>query len=191
MPSTENEPPFVVRPSRDTDVEPMLAIYRWHIRRGIEEGVDDTSTPEPDDLRDRRKNLRNRRFPHLVATHGGEVVGYAYVVLYRKRPAYRYAVKHSIYVHHDFLGRGVGRLLLQELIDACAAASFRQMIGYIDADNAPSLALHERFGFVRVGLLPGVAWRYGRWADSVMVQRSLGPGATAPPPPVSAGRSAL
>ena len=191
MQSIENEPPFVIRPSRDADIEPMLAIYRRHIRRGIEEGVEDTGTPEPDDLRDRRKNLRSRRFPHLVATHRGEVVGYAYVVLYRKRPAYRYAVKHSIYVHHDCLGRGVGRLLMQELIDACAAAGFRQMIGYIDADNAPSLALHERFGFARVGLLPGVAWRYGRWADSVMVQRSLGPGATAPPPPVSAGRSAL
>jgi phosphinothricin acetyltransferase len=191
MSSTESEPQFVVRQSRDTDVEAMLAIYRWHIRRGIEEGVDDTGMPEPDDLRDRRKNLRNRRFPHLVATRGGEVVGYAYVVLYRKRPAYRYAVKHSIYVHHDCLGRGVGRLLLQELIDACAAAGFRQMIGYIDADNAPSLALHDKFGFVRVGQLPGVAWRYGRWSDSVMVQRSLGSGATAPPPPVSAGRSAL
>jgi L-amino acid N-acyltransferase YncA len=191
MPSTETEPPFVVRPSRDADVDAMLAIYRWHIRRGIEEGVEDNGTPEPDDLRDRRKNLRNRRFPHLVATRAGEVVGYAYVVLYRKRPAYRYAVKHSIYVHHDYLGCGVGRLLLQELIDACAAAGFRQMIGYIDSDNAPSLALHERFGFARVGLLPGVAWRYGRWADSVMVQRSLGPGATAPPPPATAGRSAL
>ena len=191
MPSTEIEPPFVIRPSRDSDVEAMLAVYRWHIRRGIEEGVDDSGTPEPDDLRDRRKNLRNRRFPHLVATRAGEVVGYAYVVLYRKRPAYRYAVKHSIYVHHDYLSCGVGRLLLQELIDACAAAGFRQMIGYIDSDNAPSLALHDRFGFVRVGLLPGVAWRYGRWADSVMVQRSLGPGATVPPPPVPAGRSAL
>ena len=74
-------------------------------------------------------------------------MGYAYVVLFRKRPAYRYTVKHSIYVHHEHLGRGIGRLLLQELIDACAAAGFRQMIGYIDADNAASLALHEKFGF--------------------------------------------
>ena len=59
---------------------------------------------EPDDLRDRRKNLRNRRLPHLVATLRGEVVGYAYVVLFRKRPAYRYTVKHSIYVHHEHVG---------------------------------------------------------------------------------------
>ncbi|MFG1344318.1 N-acetyltransferase family protein [Xanthobacter autotrophicus DSM 431] len=173
----------VIRPSRDTDVDAMLAIYRRHIRRGVEEGVDDDGTPEPDDLRERRKNLKSRRLPHIVATLDDEVVGYAYVVLFRKRPAYRYSVKHSIYVHHAYVGRGVGSRLMRGLIDACAAAGFRQMIGYIDADNAASLALHERFGFVRVGLLPGVAYRYGRWSDSVMVQRSLGPGATTPPPP--------
>jgi phosphinothricin acetyltransferase len=178
----ENEPAVVIRASRDADVDAMLAIYRWHIRHGIEEGVEDSGTPQPDDLRDRRKNLRNQRFPHLVATRNGDVVGYAYVVLFRKRPAYRYTVKHSIYVHHEQLGRGIGRLLLAELIDACAAAGFRQMIGYIDADNAASLALHDRLGFARVGRLPAVAYRYGRWADSVMVQRSLGPGATSPPP---------
>ena len=163
----------------------MVSIYRRHIRRGVEDSVDDTGTPEPDDLRDRRKNLRNHRLPHLVATANGEVVGYAYVVLFRKRPAYRFAVKHSIYIHHDFQGRGVGRILLAELIDACAASGFRQMIGYIDADNAGSLALHEKFGFIRVGLLSGVAYRFGRWCDTVMVQRSLAAGATQPPSPSS------
>ncbi len=76
-------------------------------------------------------------------------------------------------------------ILLQELIDACAASGFRQMIGYIDADNAASLALHEKFGFVRVGSLPGVAYRFGKWCDTVMVQRSLAAGATQPPSPVS------
>ena len=186
--ATANDPPVLVRPSRDGDVEAMLAIYRHHIRRGIEDGVDDSGTPEPDDLRDRRKNLRSQRLPHLVATCAGEVVGYAYVVLFRKRPAYRYAVKHSIYVHREHAGRGVGRLLMQELIDVCAAAGVRQMIGYIDADNTASLAIHDKFGFQRVGLLPGVAYRYGRWADTVMVQRSLAAGSTEPPPLASLGR---
>jgi len=180
-PAPADQPPVLVRPSRDSDVEAMLTIYRHHIRRGIEDSVDDSGTPEPDDLRDRRKNLRSHRLPHLVATSGGEVVGYAYVVLFRKRPAYRYTVKHSIYVHREHIGRGVGRVLIQELIDTCAAAGFRQMIGYIDGDNAASLAIHEKFGFRRVGLLPGVAYRYGRWADTVMVQRSLAAGSTEPP----------
>jgi len=176
-----NELPVLVRPSRDGDVEAMLSIYRRHIRRGIEEGVDESGTPEPEDLHDRRKNLRNHSLPHLVATSGGEVVGYAYVVQFRKRPAYRFTAKHSIYVHHAHQRHGVGRLLLQELIDTCAASGFRQMIGYIDADNTASLALHEKFGFRKVGLLPGVAYRYGRWADTVMVQRSLAAGTTEPP----------
>src|SRR6201996_6181749 len=180
-PAADNEFPILVRPSRDTDVEAMLAIYRRHVRRGVEESVDDSGTPEPDDFRDRRKNLRSHRLPHLVATLNGEVIGYAYVVLFRKRPAYRFAVKHSIYIHHDHQGRGIGRLLLGELIDACAAAGFRQMIGYIDGDNTASLALHDKVGFARVGLLPGVAYRYGKWCDTVLVQRSLAAGATAPP----------
>jgi L-amino acid N-acyltransferase YncA len=187
-PSMTHEQPVIVRPSRDSDVEAMLAIYRHHIRRGIEESVDDSGTPEPEDLHDRRKNLRSHRLPHLVATCGGEVVGYAYVVLFRKRPAYRFAVKHSIYVHHEHLGHNVGGLLMQELIDTCAAAGFRQMIGYIDADNTASLAIHEKFGFRRVGSLPGIAYRYGRWADTVMVQRSLAAGSTEPPLISSFGR---
>ena len=181
----DNSPAVVVRLSRDDDVEAMLSIYRRHIRRGIEEGVDDSGTPEPDDLRERRKNLRNHRLPHLVATFRGEVVGYAYVVLFRKRPAYRYTVKHSIYVHHEHVGRGIGGLLMRSLIDTCAAAGFRQMIGYIDADNTASLAIHEKFGFARVGQLPALAYRYGRWADTVMVQRSLGAGSTEAPPPLA------
>ncbi|MGJ4995045.1 N-acetyltransferase family protein [Bradyrhizobium sp. HKCCYLS3077] len=180
-PVLDTEPPVLVRPSRDEDVEAMLSIYRRHVRRGVEDSAAGTGAPEPDDLKQRRKNLRSQRLPHLVATFRGEVVGYAYVVQFRKRPAYRFAVKHSIYVHHEHLGRGVGRLLMQALIDACAAAGYRQMIGYIDADNTASLGIHERFGFARVGLLPGVAFRYGRWSDTVMVQRSLGPGATEAP----------
>src|SRR6516164_10235242 len=172
-PASENDlsfatgQPLLLRPSRDSDVEAMLAIYRHHIRRGVEDSVDESGVPEPEDLRDRRKNFRNHRLPHLVATSGGEVVGYAYVVLFRKRPAYRFAAKHSIYIHHQHQARGIGRLLLRELIDTCAAAGFRQMIGYIDADNTASLGLHEKFGFARVGHLPGLAYRFGRWADTV------------------------
>ncbi len=178
---SEHEYPIIVRSSRDTDVDAMLAIYRRHIRNGVEEGVSDAEMPQPDDLRDRRKNLRNRRFPHLVATRNGEIVGYAYVVLFRKRPAYRYTVKHSIYIHHAHVGQGIGQRLLQELIDICAASGFRQIIGYIDADNTASLRLHDKFGFARVGLLPGIAYRHGRWADTIMVQRSLATGSTTAP----------
>jgi phosphinothricin acetyltransferase len=171
-----------VCPSREADVPAMLAIYLHHIRRGVDAGaVGDIETPDADDIKRRRKNMQGRRMPHLVAERAGAVIGYAYAVPFRKRPAYRYAVKHSIYVHHEHLGRGVGSKLMAALIDACAAAGFRQMIGYVDAANQASLRLHESFGFRQVGHLPTIGYKFGRWTDTVMVQRSLGLGATAPP----------
>ena len=97
---TAEAAPMVVRPSRDDDVNAMLDIYRRHIVRGVEPAfAHDPETLQPDDIRRRRRNIRKHRLPHLVADRGGVVVGYAYAVPIRKRPAYRYAVKHSIYVH--------------------------------------------------------------------------------------------
>ena len=160
----------------------MLAIYRHHIQRGVEPQAFREAEPlNPEDIKRRRKNLRNKRLPHLVAEIDGAVAAYAYAVPFRKRPAYRYAVKHSIYVHHDRLRSGIGRVLLPALIDACAAAGFRQMIGYIDSANEASIRLHESCGFRKVGHLPAIGYKFGHWTDSVMVQRPLGLGATAPP----------
>jgi L-amino acid N-acyltransferase YncA len=170
---------IIVRPSTEDDVPAMLAIYAHHIQRGL--GTFDIEPLHGDDIKRRRKNMAKRRLPHLAAEHAGTVVGYAYAVPFRKRPAYRYAVKHSIYVHPDHLHSGVGRRLLPALIDACAAAGFRQMIAYIDVANEPSQRLHEAFGFERTGLLKGVGFKYGRWTDSILMQRALGAGDTAPP----------
>jgi len=176
------EPPVVVRPSRDADVPAMLAIYLHHIRKGVDPSYEGQyDAPDADDLKRRRKNMQRGRLPHVVAEQAGEVVGYAYAVLFRKRPAYRYTVKHSIYVRADKLGRGTGKLLLAALIDACAAGGYRQMIGYIDGANEASLRLHTRFGFREVGRLPSVGYKFGHWTDSVMMQRSLGLGASAQP----------
>ena len=170
-----------MRNSRDGDVAAMLAIYLQHIRRGVDPGVDALRNADVEDLKRRRKSMNRRKMPHLVAEEAGTMVGYAYAVPFRKRPAYRYCVKHSIYVHNDQLHRGIGNQLMAALIDACAAAGFRQMIGYIDAANLASLGLHEAFGFRQVGYLPSIGYKFGRWTDTVMVQRSLGPGATEAP----------
>ena len=175
---------ILVRPSTDDDVPAMLAIYRHHIERGV--GDLGTFEPEPlkeDDLKARRKNMKKHRLPHLVAERDGMVAAYAYAVPFRKRPAYRFTLKHSIYVHPDYLKSGIGRTLLPALIDACAATGYRQMIGYIDSANIPSLNLHEACGFRQVGLLPSVGYKYGHWVDAVLVQRALGAGDTEPPGP--------
>jgi phosphinothricin acetyltransferase len=186
-PTADLRPPLApvgiaVRPSNDADVPAMMAIYLLHIRRGVEANyAGEIDAPDVDDLKRRRKSMQRGRLPHLVADENGAVLGYAYAVPFRKRPAYRYTVKHSIYVRADRLGQGVGRLLLAALIEACAAGGYRQMIGYIDGANEASLRLHRSFDFREVGRLPAVGYKFGRWTDSVMVQRSLGPGASEPP----------
>jgi L-amino acid N-acyltransferase YncA len=160
----------------------MLAIYRHHISRGLGDlGGYDAEPLEAEDLKRRRKNMRKQRLPHRLAKVDGSVAGYAYAVPFRKRPAYRYTLKHSIYVHHAFVNCGIGQTLLPALMDACASAGYRQLIGYIDTANKAPLRLHEAFGFVRVGLLPAVGFKFGQWVDSVLVQRALGPGETTLP----------
>ena len=181
-PSNDNAAEIIVRPSRDDDVDAMLAIYLHHIRHGVDPFANhEIDVPQAEDIRRRRKNMHSHRLPHLVAERAGTVVGYAYVVPFRKRPAYRYVVKHSIYVHHEHLHSGIGRLLLSALIDVCAVAGYRQMIGYVDASNRPSIQLHEAFLFREVGYLPAIGFKFGAWTDVVMMQRSLGPGATTIP----------
>src|SRR4051812_12518709 len=178
-----NSPPalssdITVRSSTEADVPAMVAIYAHHIGQGL-----GTFDPEPlrdDDIKRRRKNMMKRRLPHLVAERGGLILGYAYAVPFRKRPAYRHTVKHSIYVHPDHLRAGIGRLLLPALIEACTSEGFRQMIGYVDAENEPSRKLHENFGFRRAGLLEGVGYKFGRWTDTLLMQRALGAGTTEP-----------
>ncbi len=178
---------LVVRPSTENDVAAMIAIYTHHITRGL--GEVDIEPTQSDDIKRRRKNMLRRRLPHLAAERDGVIVGYAYAVPFRKRPAYRYAVKHSIYVHPGHVGTGIGRQLLPALIEACASVGYRQMFAYIDADNVASLSLHEAHGFRRAGLLQGVGFKYGKWADSVLMQRAIGAGTTTPPVEIAYSRT--
>ena len=181
--------PFVIRPSRDADVDAMLAIYRHHIRRGIEDGVDDTGTPRAGRS---ARPAQEPAQPPLAASGRDAAAARSSAMPMRccsasdrpiaTRPSTRSTSTTPI-------GRGIGRLLIRELIDVCAAAGFRQMIGYIDADNAASLRLHERFGFARVGLAAGGRLSIrplGRHRHGAAL--ALAAGATAPPPPASLSR---
>lgn len=173
---------LIIRNSTERDVESMLMIYTQHVQFGLD--LADSrhiQMPQIEDIKRRRKNMNNSMLPHLVAEEEGIVLGYAYAVAFRKRPTYKYAVKHSIYIDHNYQHKGIGSRLLPCLIDACAAGGYRQIIGYIDSSNQPSIKLHEAFGFKQSGYLPNIGFKFGKWTDCVIMQRSLGEGATSLP----------
>jgi len=129
------------------------------------------------ELERRYRDVIGRGLPYLVAEYGLEVAGYGYCSPYRPRSAYRYSLEDSIYIRHDMTGRGIGRRLLEELIRGCEGLGYRQIIAVIgDSANTASIGVHEACGFLRVGTLRSVGFKFGRWVDSVYMQRPLGPG---------------
>jgi phosphinothricin acetyltransferase len=138
--------------------------------------------PDAAELARRRALVLAAGLPWLAAEIGGALAGYAYAAPYRPRAAYRFTVEDSIYLHPGHTGRGIGAELLDRLIAICAQAGRRQMVAVIGgSDNYASIRLHEKFGFRRAGLLRGAGYKFDRWVDSVLMQRALGPGDTAPP----------
>jgi len=110
-------------------------------------------------------------FPVVGAVDtAGQLAGFASWGTFRAFPAYKYTVEHSIYVHHAHRGRGLGRVLLLELIRRAQAAGVHVMVGCIDASNAASIGLHQRLGFVHAGTFPQVGFKFGRWLDAAFYQ---------------------
>lgn len=115
--------------------------------------------------------------PYLVAEEAGVLLGYGYCSLYRTRSAYRYTLEDSIYIRQGMQGKGTGKALLGELVRTCEALNYRQMVAVIgDSANAASISLHASLGFLRVGILRSTGFKFGRWVDSMLMQRPLGCG---------------
>ncbi len=175
-----SSPALLVRPSTDADLPAIAAIYADAVRQGT--GTFEIEPPDGAEIARRRADVRGKGLPWLVAEAGGTVLGYAYANHFRPRQAYRHTLEDSIYLHADARGRGVGRLLLAELLARCEAAGARQMLAVIgDSGNAASVALHRSLGFAPVGTFRDVGRKFDRWLDVVLMQRALGPGAALPP----------
>lgn len=171
----------LIRPSKAADLAAIAEIYGYHVLNGL--ASFELLAPSKDEIGKRRADVIGNSFPFLVAEFDGRVVGYAYASLYRARPAYRHTLENSVYIHKDFTGRGIGRALLDALIEACERAGCRQLIAVIgDSANKGSIRLHAACGFRRTGTLKAVGFKFGRWVDSVLMQRDIGEGANTLPP---------
>jgi L-amino acid N-acyltransferase YncA len=169
-----------VRLAAPGDIEAIQAIYAHHVLKGLASFEEEP--PSTSELRRRYEAIVAQRLPYLVAEFGGIVAGYAYCSLYRTRSAYRHSLEDSVYVRPDAQGRGIGKTLLGELIRRSEALGYRQMIAVIgDSANAASIGLHQSEGFLRAGTLRSVGFKFGRWVDSVIMQRPLGSGDSTTP----------
>ena len=159
-----------------SDVARCAEIYGHHVLHGT--ASFEVDPPDLAEMKKRRAAVLDLGLPHLVAERGGRVLGYAYAGNWRPRPAYKYSVEDSIYIDNDAVGQGVGRALLPVLIEHCTALGKRQMVAVIgDSQNHPSIGLHRTLGFEITGTLQAVGFKFGRWVDSVLMQRGLGRGA--------------
>jgi phosphinothricin acetyltransferase len=169
-----------IRAAQPPDLEAVRDIYAFHVLNGLASFEEEP--PPLAEIRRRYDEVRALALPYLVAEEAGEVLGYAYCALYRARSAYRYSLEDSVYIRDGRQGRGLGKALLAALVARCAALDYRQMIAVIgDSGNAASIRLHASLGFLRVGTLRSAGYKFGRWVDSILMQRPLGPGDMTPP----------
>jgi L-amino acid N-acyltransferase YncA len=169
-----------IRPATAADLAAITAIYDEAVQTGT--ATFELIPPDLAEMTRRFETLVAIGFPYLVALQGGRVAGYAYAGPYRPRPAYRFTVENSVYLDPLMQRRGIGAQLLQRLIADCEARGYRQMIAVIgDSANAGSIAVHRNAGFQMIGTHPAVGSKFGRWLDTVMMQRALGEGAGTPP----------
>jgi phosphinothricin acetyltransferase len=161
---------MLVRTALPHDLAVITGIYDHAVRHGT--ASFELEPPDEKEMTRRFGTLRDGGYPYLVAEIEGEIAGYAYAGPYRARPAYHWTVEDSIYVAPRSHRRGVGRALIERLIAEAEAAGFRQMIAVIgDSANAGSIELHRGAGFRMVGTFDNVGFKFGRWLDSVLMQR--------------------
>jgi L-amino acid N-acyltransferase YncA len=164
-----------LRAARLEDVPAIHSIYAHHVLHGLASFEEEP--PSVEELERRFRDVTRRGLPYLVAEYGPELAGYGYCAPYRARSAYRYTLEDSVYIRHDMTGRGIGKRLLEELVRRCEGLGYRQIVAVIgDSANVSSIGLHAACGFLRVGTLRSTGFKFGRWVDSVYMQRPLGPG---------------
>jgi phosphinothricin acetyltransferase len=169
-----------IRPSTDTDIPAITAIYAHHVLHGT--GTFETDPPSAQDMAARRSDVLSKNLPYLVVEDEAGVLGFAYCNWFKPRPAYRYSAEDSIYLAPSARGKGLGKLLLTELMAQAERRGVRKLIAVIgDSANQGSVGLHKVCGFNHVGLLANCGWKFDRWLDVVLMDKTIGSGNSNPP----------
>ena len=176
---------MTIRPATLADIPAITRIYGHAVTHGT--ASFELEAPDEAEMTRRMTAILDGGFPYLIAEADGRLAGYAYANLFRTRPAYRFTLEDSVYIAPEAQGRGVGRLLMERLIETVRAMGFRQFVAVIGDGHATSASvkLHERLGFSHSGRLVGSGYKHGRWLDTVFMQLALNGGTSTPPDPDS------
>jgi phosphinothricin acetyltransferase len=169
-----------IRPARDADIAAITTIYAHHVLNGT--GTFETTPPNEEEMRQRWADVVSKDLPYIVLEDDSAVLGFAYCNWFKPRPAYRFSAEDSIYLAPAASGRGLGRILLSELIAQAERSGVRKLIAVIgDSENTGSIGVHHACGFQDVGVLGASGWKFGRWLDVVLMERSIGLGSSTAP----------
>lgn len=173
MNSVTDKNRIVIRDATAADITAILKIYTYEVLHAL--ATFEETPPGVEEMKSRWASILNQGLPYLIAEIEGRVVGYSYAASYRARPAYQYTIEDSVYVEQGSLGQGIGKRLLSALIERCDLLRPGQMVAVIgDSENIGSITLHRRLGFRMVGTLEAVGFKFGRWVDTVLMQRAIG-----------------
>ena len=165
----------LIRPSTEQDIAAVTRIYAHHVLHGT--GTFETTPPSETEMATRRGDVLSKGLPWLVLEDNGQVIGFAYGNWFKPRPAYRFSVEDSIYLAPEAAGKGLGRALLAELLARLQAGGVRKVMAVIgDSANAGSIGVHAALGFDRVGVVKSCGWKFDRWLDIVLMEKTLGEG---------------
>ena len=161
----------IIRPYNTKDTQAILDIINYNILHST--ALYDYNIRTFDQQKTILQEKIAKNFPVIVAELEGEVVGFGMYSEFRFREAYKFTVEHSVYVNQNQHGKGIGKMLLAELIRMAKNQKLHTMIAVIDAENQSSVDFHERFGFKTAGIIKESGYKFDRWLDSVFMQLIL------------------
>jgi L-amino acid N-acyltransferase YncA len=160
-----------IRPYKTEDTQAILEIINHNILHST--ALYDYNIRTYEQQKNILEDKISKNFPVIVADLDGRVVGFGMYSEFRFREAYKFTVEHSVYVNEAFHGKGIGKLLLQELIALARKQNLHTMIAVIDSENQSSVEFHEKFGFKTVGIIKESGYKFDRWLHSVFMQLIL------------------
>ena len=160
-----------IRPFQPEDTQAILDIINYNILHST--ALYDYNVRTLEQQKNIIEDKLAKNFPVIVATIENQVVGFGMYSEFRFREAYKFTVEHSVYVDDNFHGKGIGKLLLQELIQLAKKQNLHTMIAVIDSENQSSVEFHEKYGFKTVGIIKESGFKFNRWLHSVFMQKIL------------------